>query len=300
MVVRPTPSLAAAAAAGMTLAIFAAAIVAITAAPAAASVVLKADDTERPPFLALGFSEPAEYVMDERAALRVDPVQPPLQSGGRQRRNVDFPTQGISFTSPNSGDTVRGGVESSLHIEFSVVPQTVPYPSVDCSLLHAGSFAGSVFVRISTSRSLGTRMSRSHSHTRSLAADPALAPLPCSSNGCSPFLPRRHRLQNDVTSTSQLTSGRSRYGLAHSLVPALLAPLPLAGGECSGHQHKLELHPTLELRRRILDCVRPVWWHHHHRNRTGPARRSFLGRPHIHHHGQRLLGQRWWWPWRLR
>ena len=132
MVARQSPSLATAA---MALAVIAAAIVAITAYPAAGSIVPKADD--------VNFAEPAKHGSDEQyAALGFDPAV--LL---RQRRAVNFPTPDIIFHSPTSIDTASAGVPGSgFNITF--VPRSaLSYTLLDFYLLTVGTSSGIVIAR---------------------------------------------------------------------------------------------------------------------------------------------------------
>ena len=124
----------------MALAVIAAAIMAITAYPAAGSIVPNADD--------VNFAEPAKHGSDEQyTALGFDPAVLVLQSGGRQRRAVNFPTPDIIFHSPTSIDTASAGVPGSgFNITF--VPRSaLSYTLLDFYLLTVGTFSGIVIAR---------------------------------------------------------------------------------------------------------------------------------------------------------
>ena len=122
----------------MALAAIAAAIVAITADPAAVSIVPKADDVNS--------AKPAKHGSDEQyTALGFNP--PVLQSGGRQRRAVNFPTPDIIFHSPTSIDTASAGVPGSgFNITFA--PRiALSYTLLDFYLLTVGTSSGIVIAR---------------------------------------------------------------------------------------------------------------------------------------------------------
>ena len=141
MAARQSPSQAGAV---MVVAVFAAAIMTVTAAPA--RFMTRADDTDLP--------EPVKRSIDEQhVALEFDPeadlrtLGVTLGGSGRQRRAVNFPSPDIIFHSPIRLDTATAGVPGSgFNITFSQ-RIAVSYTHLDFYLLNVGTFSGSVFAR---------------------------------------------------------------------------------------------------------------------------------------------------------
>ena len=126
----------------MAVAVFAAAIMAVTAAPA--GFMTRADDTD--------FPEPVKRSIDEQhVALRPEAnlrtLGVTLGGSGRQRRAVNFPSPDVIFHSPILLDTATAGVPGSgINITFSL-RVAVSYTHLDFYLLNVGTFSGMVFAR---------------------------------------------------------------------------------------------------------------------------------------------------------